>query len=281
VSDDYRTASRQSWSAVADDWGELIATVDRQLAPAVEWMLRAAAPRAGETVLELAGGPGTVSLAAARAVGETGRVICTDFAEPMVNVARRRAEREGVTNIEFRTADAEALDLPDGSVDVVLCRMGYMLMADPAAALRESGRVLRDGGRLALAVWAEAEANPWAMVPMRAIMQQLGAPPPPAGAPGLWALGDGNRLRELLAEAGLDQVETEHLDAHNEYDSASQWLELTGRLAGPLRALMASLDADTREAIGERVEQAAGPFRQSDGRLRVPERILAAAAVRR
>ncbi len=192
---DFQAASLQSWSDVAPDWGELIADVDRQLGTAATWMIDAVSLQSGERVLELAAGPGTLSLMAAAAVGEHGQVICTDFAEPMVQTARQRIAREGSGNIECRVLDAQAIDLPDGAVDVVLCRMGYMLMGDPATALRESARVLRSGGRLALAVWSDADSNPWAAVPMQAIARHLGAPPPPSGAPGLWALADEGHLR--------------------------------------------------------------------------------------
>src|SRR5947209_15920364 len=159
---DFQTASLQAWSTVAPDWGELICDIDRQLGPAAEWMIEAVSLEPGEKVLELAGGPGTLSLLAADAVGASGRVICSDFAEAMVQTARQRVEQAGRGNVECRVLDAQAIDLPDGAVDVVLCRMGYMLMGDPAAAIRESARILRPGGRLALAVWAEADANPWA-----------------------------------------------------------------------------------------------------------------------
>jgi SAM-dependent methyltransferase len=273
--DEFRSASLQSWSTVAPAWGELIANVDRQLRRAADWMVAAVDLQPGDRVLELAGGPGSISLIAAEAVGE-GTVLCTDFAEPMVEAARQRAAAEGVANTEHRVMDAEAIDLPDGSVDVVLCRMGYMLMADPATALRESARVLAPGGRIALAVWSDAQANPWAAIPMRAIAQQVGAPPPPPDAPGLFALADETRLRGLLADAGLSSIRTELLDDQVEHESPESWLELTGRLAGPVRALLDNLDEAGRAAISATVAQAAAPFRQDDGRLIVPERMLAA-----
>ena len=272
-----RAASLAGWSSVAPDWSELIARVDRQLAPAAEWMINAVELSPGDRVLELAGGPGTVSLIAARAVGGGGKVICTDFAEPMVDAARRRAEAEAVPNVEFRVMDAEAIDLQDGAVDVVLCRMGYMLMADPAA-VRESARVLGPGGRLALAVWAEADANPWAALPMRAIMEHLGAPGPPPGAPGLWALADRARLRDLLTDAGLEPVAVETLDHQVEYASVDEVMELTARLAGPVRALLSGLDEEARTAISARVASAAEPFLREDGTLVLPERMLVASA---
>jgi SAM-dependent methyltransferase len=279
--DDFRAASLESWSSVAPDWGELIPVVDRQLRRAAEWMIEAAAPGPGERVLELAGGPGTVGLTAARAVGQQGHVICTDFSEAMVGAARRRAaDQQQAENVEFRMMDAEAIDLPDGSVDIVLCRMGYMLMADPATALKESARVLKPGGRLALAVWSKAADNPWAGVPMRAIMGHLGAPPPPPGAPGLWALADDDHLHHLLTSAGLESVRIELLDDHVEYESFEAWMELTRRLAGPIRALLENLDDDAQAAIRARASTEAEQYRNADGSFSVPERMIGAAARR-
>ncbi len=277
---DFQAASLQSWSVVAPDWGELVADVDRQLGRAAAWMIHAVEPQPGERVLELAGGPGTLSLMAAAAVGERGQVICTDFAEPMVEIARGRIAQEGAGNIECRVTDAQAIDLPDGAVDIVLCRMGYMLMGEPAMALRESARVLRSGGRLALAVWSDAAANPWAAVPMQAITSHFGAPPAPPGAPGLWALADERLLTQLLTDAGLGEIRTEALDDHLQYDSVEGWLETTARLAGPLRALFASLDEAARRAISARVAQAAEDYAQPDGQLSMPERMLVASATK-
>src|SRR5947209_6411484 len=117
---DFDTFSRQSWSTVAPDWGELIGDIDDQLGVAARWMVDAVGLEPGEEVLELAAGPGTLSLLAARAVGDAGSVICTDFAEAMVDTARRRIADAGVANVECRVADAQAIDLPDAAVDVVL-----------------------------------------------------------------------------------------------------------------------------------------------------------------
>ncbi len=278
--DDYRAASLQGWSTVAPDWAQLLDRIDRQLGPAADWILDSLALSPGERVLELAGGPGTLSMLAARAVGPSGHVTHSDFAEPMVDVARERLSAEGLSSVECRVIDAEAIDLPDGSVDAVACRMGYMLMADPAAALRETARVLAPGGRVALAVWAEAAANPWASLPMQAIASHLQAPPPPPDAPGLWSLADEARLRGMLEAAGFESIRVEPRDASVEFDSAQQWIDTTRRLAGPLRALFSSLDEDARAEIERRMLDAANPYETPDGRVSMPERMLLAYARR-
>lgn len=231
-------------------------------------------------MLELAGGPGTVSMLAARAVNPGGHVIYSDFAEPMVEAARNRLNVADVSGVEYRVIDAESIDLPDASVEAVACRMGYMLMADPATALRESARVLVAGGRIALAVWSDAESNPWVALPMQAVASQFGAPPPPADAPGLWALADEARLERLLKDAGFQSIRIQKLDDTVEFESAEQWIEVTRRLAGPLNALLTSLDDQTRRAIEGRMRDAAQPYELPDGRLSMPERILGASAAR-
>jgi SAM-dependent methyltransferase len=278
--DDYRAASLQGWSTVAPDWAQLVDRIDRQLGPAADWILNSLALSPGERVLELAGGPGTLSMLAAHAVGPSGRVTYSDFAEPMVEVARERLSAEDLSSVECRVIDAEAIDLADEAVDAVACRMGYMLMADPAAALRETARVLARGGRVALAVWAEAAANPWAALPMQAIASHLQAPPPPPDAPGLWSLAEETRLRGMLEAAGFESIRIEPRDASVEFDSAQEWIETTRRLAGPLRALFSSLDEDARATIERRMLDAAKPYEQPDGRVSMPERMLLAYARR-
>ncbi len=93
-------------------------------------------------MLELAAGLGETGMLAAELVAPGGSVIVSDQAEAMLEGARKRAGELNLTNVEFQVLNGEWIDLPLASVDVVLCRWGYMLMADPAAALSETRRVL-------------------------------------------------------------------------------------------------------------------------------------------
>jgi ubiquinone/menaquinone biosynthesis C-methylase UbiE len=136
MTQDYRQASLDTWDRMAAGWEDDRRSVWESSRVVGEWLVDALDPQPGETVLELACGVGDTGLAAAARLGSSGRLISTDFSTQMVAAARRRADELGVSNVEFRTMDAERMDLDDDSVDGVLCRWGYMLMADPAAALR-------------------------------------------------------------------------------------------------------------------------------------------------
>src|ERR671921_1988798 len=183
-----RQRSKATWDAVATGWYTQREEIWESSRPVSEWMIRRLDPQPGDTLLELAAGLGDTGLRAARLVGGSGRVIVTDFAPEMIGAARRRAEEMGVENAEFRTLDAERMDLQTDSVDGVLCRWGYMLMIDPAAAFAETRRVLRPGGRLAFSVWAAPERNPGLSLVGRVLVSQGQIPPPEPGAPGPFAM---------------------------------------------------------------------------------------------
>ena len=153
-------------------------------------------------MLELAAGVGETGFEAAALVGESGRLITTDFSPAMLEAARRRGTELGVANVEYRVIDAERIELDDDSVDGVLCRFGYMLMADPAAAFAETRRVLRPGGRLTLAVWGALERNPFFAIIGISLVQRGHIPPPePPPAPGPFSMASAERLEELVREA--------------------------------------------------------------------------------
>ena len=194
--------------AIAPGWERWRARIEEVTAPVREWMIEELAPRPGDTVLELAAGAGDTGFEAAAIVGERGRLISTDFSPAMVEVARRRGAELGLGNVDYRVMDAERIELDADSVDGVLCRFGYMLMPDPAAALAETRRVLRPGGRLALAVWGAPERNPWATIGFGLLVERGHMPPPEPGAPSPFALASEEHTRALLEGAGFTAVRT-------------------------------------------------------------------------
>jgi SAM-dependent methyltransferase len=233
--------------------------------PVSEWMIRKLDPQPGDIVLELAAGLADTRFMAARLVGETGRVIVTDFAPEMVAAARRRAEEIGVKNAEFRVLDAERMDLKTESVDGVLSRWGYMLMIDPAAAFAETRRVLRPGGRLAFSVFGAPERNPWASLPGRVLVGQGYIPPPEPEAPGIFAMADPGCVRELVVEAGFAEPEIEEVSFRWTFaDQDAYWRFLT-EVAGAIGSVLRTLPPEVQAQVREQVNEAAEPFLSGKG----------------
>src|ERR1700757_321132 len=160
----YRETSLRTWDEMAPGWEDRREWILGITGAINGWLVALVDPQPGESILDVAAGTGDLGFMAAERVGAEGKVLCTDFSPEMVEAARRNGERRGLSNVEYRVLDAERMGLADNSVDGVLCRWGYMLMADPAVALRETRRVLRDRGRLAFSVWAAPERNPWASI---------------------------------------------------------------------------------------------------------------------
>jgi ubiquinone/menaquinone biosynthesis C-methylase UbiE len=262
---DFRAQSYDVWQRMAAGWDR-----DRQWMwegsrGVGEWMVEALDPQPGQTILELAAGTGETGFLAAARVGDDGKLISTDFAPKMVDAARAESERLGLTNIELRQLDAEDMDLPDDSVDGVLCRWGYMLMADPGAALRETRRVLRVGGAVALSVFAAPERNPWASVPGRILVEVTGGPPPNPTAPSILAMGDPNRTRSLLDGAGFEVKRMGEVPVTWRFEDFDGYWRFLNELAGALSARIAALEDDEREAFREKLDEAVEPYRTERG----------------
>jgi SAM-dependent methyltransferase len=223
------------WQSVAPGWGENADYVDARGAQLTERLLELAGVGPGDRVLELACGAGGLGLAAAELADE---VVVSDVAPAMVEIAAARARERGI-EVETLTLDLDAIDQPDASYDVVLCREGFMFAADPAGAAREIARVLRPSGRFALAVWGPRERNPWLAIVLDAVSEHLGAPVPPPGIRGPFSLSDAGELREALAPfAG---VEIEELEVPLRAGSFGEWWVRTTALAGPLAQLLKQL----------------------------------------
>ncbi len=274
---DYRRASFETWQATAAGWERWRAQLAENLSPVRTWLIRELAPRPGDTVLELCAGPGETGFAAAEIVGERGRLLSTDFSPEMVEIARRRGAELGLRNVDYRVIDAERIELDADSVDGVLCQSGYMLMADPAAALSETRRVLRPGGRVALSVWGEPERNPWASIAGRFLVERGHMPPPEPGAPGAFSMASEERTRELLEGSGFTAVRSEEVAVQwvfRDLDEYQRWLmDVSASLALVIRGL----PAEEAEALRSRLAEAFAPF-TADGGHEVPGLALCAVA---
>jgi SAM-dependent methyltransferase len=239
------------WDSVAGGWERNADFVDAHMAAATETLLDAARVGGGDTVLDLATGPGGAGIAAAARVGEAGRVVLADVAPRMVDVAARRGAATS-RHLDTLVCDQGTIDAADASFDRIISRHGLMFTESPAAAVREAARVLRPGGRYAAMTWGARSANPWLGAVLDAVSEQFGVPFPPPGIAGPFSLDDPARLAAALRDGGLDDVDVTQVSTPMRAASLEAWWERVPQLAGPLSLALAGMETDVRDAIAQR-----------------------------
>lgn len=241
---DISTAQRATWNKFSPGWKKWDDVVIEFLGPQGQAIIDHLAPQGSQRILDIAAGTGEPGLRIAQLV-QQGRVVITDLAESMLQVAVEKAARLGLSNVEFKEADANALPFDDNSFDAVSCRLGFMFFPDVQQAAREMVRVLKPGGRIATTVWAEPEKNFFVTCPMQAINKHVPMPPPPPGAPGIFRCAQPGMVSDLFKAAGLRNVAERDVPCPMPVATPEQFWEWQTEVAAPVVAALANADADT------------------------------------
>ena len=264
-----RRVQRYGWDRAAADYERLW---QAQLAGARAALLASASLSPGQRVLDVACGTGLVAFDAARAVGPAGRVLGIDLSGQMIDAAQRRARERTVSNVDFARMDAEVLDLPDASFDVVLCALGLMYLPDPEAAVREMRRVLRPGGRLVLVVWGKRSRCGWSVV-----FPIVDAEVASEVCPLFFRLGQQDRLARLCADAKLEAIEQRRIASTLMYADANDACD-AAFVGGPVALAWSRFDDDVRARVRARYVKAIEAWRHDEG-YRLPGEFVIVAAV--
>lgn len=272
--DQYKTGQRKDWSDAAAGWREWWQTIETGLGPLSERLVELAEVGTGDRVLDIATGIGEPAVTAARRVGPEGRVLATDIAPGMLEVGRERAAELGLDNVEFREADAEALELPGERFDAILCRNGLQFLADPGAALERIRAALVADGRLAAAVWARSERTPFVTLAVNTVARELELSPPAPGTPGPLSLGDEDTLEERLREAGFADVRSERMTVNVEFAFAAEYAQFMRAVSAPLNKLLADKPSKRQEEVWNAIARAAEAHADADGSVSMPGELI-------
>jgi ubiquinone/menaquinone biosynthesis C-methylase UbiE len=265
-----RRVQRYGWDLASNDYDPLW---QEQLAPARKALLALASLAPGERVLDLACGTGLVALDAARSVGPEGSVLATDLSGQMIEIARRRAAEQQLSNVTFRRMDAEMLDLPDATFDVVLCALGLMYLPDPQHAVEEWRRVLKPGGRVVIAVWGKRVNCGWSPV-----FPIVDAEVETDVCPLFFSLGEPDMLAQLCSDAGFERLRQRRIATVLRYANADEACD-AAFVGGPVALAWSRFEADVRARARARYRQAIEPWRRNQG-YRIPgEFVIVAGAV--
>ena len=270
---------RKQWEGAAPGWAQWEPTIATWMEPATEAMLTLAGVDTGARVLDLACGAGSQTLCAAQRVGPQGQVVASDIAETMLHYVQENARAAGLANVRTLAGAAEDLELDPESFDAVICRLGLMLFATPAQALRVVWRALRPRGKFATVVFTTPPPNPFMAHPMQILLRHAGKVPPGPGQPGIFALGAPGVLERLLVDNGFVGIEQRRLALSLQMPSAAQALTMMHEAFGAYRAVLSDSTESVRRAAWAEVAEILTTYETSTGFV-APAEVLVAAGTK-
>jgi len=251
----------QLWNGPAGRaWVELQAVLDDMLKPFGDVIVEAALATAPSSLLDVGCGAGATTLEAARRLGAKGQCIGVDISEPLIAMARSRAERENVPAMFIR-ADAQNHDFEQSSFDMIISRFGVMFFEDPIRAFANLRRAARGDAELRLVVWRSAVENPFMTTAERAAAPLLpNIPARPPDAPGQFAFADQHRVRAILEESGWSGIDIRPMDLVCAFPKENL-IDYFTRL-GPVGRVLQNADDRTRAHVVATVRTAFDPYVQ-------------------
>jgi ubiquinone/menaquinone biosynthesis C-methylase UbiE len=265
---DFKAKEFKSWTAVVPGWKKHDESLRNNAKAVTARMLDLAQINVGSSVLDIACGTGEPAIPAAQRVGPSGKVMATDWVADMVAFARSKAAALGLTHIEFRVIDGEAIDVAPASVDAVTIRWGLMFMPNPDDCISRAYQALKPGGRIVISNWAGPDKTPWASVALGVIKKHVDIPAPPPGATGLYSFADPARNLALLMNAGFQSVTIEELNVPViDVDNGADYFTWVKEMAGPIASLYSSLAPEIQMKVDR--DAAADAQAKSEVRERV------------
>jgi len=268
TADEIRDRQRETWAGLSASWEKWDAVIMDQLGPVGAAMIERLDIAEDQQHLDIASGTGEPGLSIAK-LSPKGRVMLTDLAPEMLDVAGRRARAHGITNIETQVCSADDLPFDDAAFDSVSVRFGYMFFPDMTKATAEFARVLKPGGRLCSSVWIKPEENPWTSIVMQAIAIEVKLPPPDPDGPNMFRCATPGHVGALYDGAGLHDVAEWDVDVELVTHSPEEYWEMISEHVSLAAAALEQVDEPARERVRANVIAAVDAF-GTGSMIRVP-----------
>jgi len=264
------------WNDCAAAWDDLSPRFERAVQSVTLKLVERLDLFSGETVVEVACGPGGLIPLLADAVSPGGRVLAGDISPEMLNAAERRVEQTGAAGVQLAEMSIDWLDIPSASAGALVGRFAYMFASDPAAALTEARRVLRPGGRFATAVWDVPARTPFGTVQQEALVEVGLGDTPTAGSPGMFRLAEPGLIGELVAGAGFTEVEVEQVDVNFTFADFEDLVDWTLRFSQRVREALRDGVEGSVDEYRKQLKAGAAAHTSSDGSIALAGSVLVA-----
>jgi len=262
------------WSESAPYWDKHREIIREMFQPITQALIEDAKITARQDVLDVATGPGEPALSLSKLVGTEGKVIGVDAAPEMVEAARREAKRRGFQNANFDVALAGDLPFPENTFDAVVSRFGVMFFPSPIEGVREMLRVLKPGGRVAIAVWHFAEKNPFHYSVSQVVERYVASPAPVPDSPDPFRFAEPGKLLTIVSSAGAAATSERLLRfTIRAQISVEDFWALRSEMSEKLRAKLATLSKEQMAKLKREVLEALGAY-SADSAMSFPAEVL-------
>jgi len=263
-----RDGQRKTWAGLSAGWEKWDSVIMAQLGPVGAAIIEGLDVAEDQRHLDIASGTGEPGLSIAKR-SPNGRVVLTDLVAEMLDIAERRAQAQGVANIETTVCSADDLPFDDAAFDSVSVRFGYMFFPDMAKATAEFARVLKPGGRLCSSVWVKPDENPWTAIAMRAIATEVAVAPPGRDAPSMFRCAAQGYVSALYEGAGLRDIAEWDVPVELVTESPERYWEMISEHVSLVVAALRQVNGPARERIRAHAVANVRAF-ERDGEVRVP-----------
>lgn len=247
-----REQQKETWNKFSPGWRKWDRLTMEFLKPMGDEIIRLLKPKGNDLVLDVAAGTGEPGLTIATML-TGGKVIVTDLAEGMLEVAGENAAKRGIKNFETKVCDVCELPFADNTFDAVSCRFGFMFFPDMLLAAKEMVRVLKPGGRIATAVWNIPEKNFWVTAIMSTINKNMQIPPPPQGAPGMFRCAKSGLISYLFRQAGCKNISEKEINGKLNSGTTDVYWNFMTDVAAPVVAALSKADDAMKAKIKSEV----------------------------
>jgi len=267
-----REQQKESWNKFSPGWRKWDDLTMEFLKPMGDEIIRLLKPKDDDVVLDVAAGTGEPGLTIA-AMLRNGKVIVTDLAEGMLEIARENAAKRGIKNCETKSCDVCELPFTDNTFDAVSCRFGFMFFPDMLLAAKEMVRVLKPGGRIATSVWNVPGKNFWVTAIMGTINKNMELPPSPPEAPGMFRCAESGFIVDLFKQVGCKNILEQEVNGKLNSGTTEVYWNFMTEVAAPVVAALSKADDAMKTKIKSEVYELVNQ-KYPDGKVQIDSNAL-------